>query len=177
MYTLHADSTDVAIVQWETGRDMSDHYGIQASIDTTVQLFPSEVEVRTLEISLAGFRCLQTTSGPGDDEVSFMLTAKSAGGRTVSLSSPQIEDVSAGTQYDFAVAPMRVPDLGDELSLSITGNEIDDLSADDLLGRTRLVFDRQEFLALMARGHASLAFPVLRGDGGEYVVEADLRLP
>lgn len=142
-----------------------------------MQLFPPEVEVQTLEITLARFRCLETTSGSGDDEVTFTLTAQTAGGPTVSLSSPQIDEVSAGTQHDFTLEPLRVPNPGVELSMSISGNEIDDLSADDSLGRTRRVFDRQEWLALMASGRASLAFPVLRGDGGEYVVEIDLRMP
>ena len=106
----------------------------------------------------------------------FTLSAKTAHGEMHSLGSPEVEDVSAGTRHDFTLARLRLSDPGDELSLSITGNEIDDLSADDSLGRTRLVFDRQELLALLANDSASLAFPVLRGDGGEYVVEIDLRV-
>ena len=38
LYTLHADRADVVIEQWAPGRDMSDHYGIEASIDTTALL-------------------------------------------------------------------------------------------------------------------------------------------
>jgi len=176
LYTQHANRADVVIEQWTPGRDMSDHYGIQASIDTTVELFPLEAAVPTLEISLRRFTCLQTTSGPGDDEVTFTLSAKTARGEMRQLSSLEVKDVSAGAQHDFALAPLRLPDPGDELSLSIAGNEIDDLSANDSLGRTRLVFDRQELLALVAGGSASLAFPVLHGDGGEYVVEFELRI-
>jgi endonuclease/exonuclease/phosphatase family metal-dependent hydrolase len=176
LYTQHAVRADVIIEQWAPGRDMSDHYGIQASIDTTDQLFPLEADIRTLQITLHRFACLQTTSGPGDDEVTFTLTAKTARGEMFSLSSPEVEDVSAGTQHDFTLEPLSLPDPGDEISLSITGTESDDLTANDSLGRTRLVFDRQELLALIAGGGASLAFPMLRGDGGEYVVEIDLRL-
>ena len=74
LYTQHANRADVVIEQWTPGRDMSDHYGIQASIDTTVELFPLEAAVPTLEISLRRFTCLQTTSGPGDDEATFTLS-------------------------------------------------------------------------------------------------------
>ncbi|WP_022885597.1 endonuclease/exonuclease/phosphatase family protein [Glaciibacter superstes] len=174
LFTQHVERADVVIEQWSPGRDMSDHYGIQASIDTTTQLFPGDSDLSGIRVTLRRFTCLQTTSGPGDDEVTFTVTAKLARGAVFSIAAPEVEDVSAGTRHEYDLAPMRLPEAGDELSLSVSGNEIDDLSAEDSLGRTRLVFDRQELQALRDAGSAGLAFPVLRGDGAEYVVEIDL---
>jgi hypothetical protein len=71
---------------------------------------------------------------------------------------------------------LRLPDPGDELSLTIEGRELDDLSGSDSLGRTGLVFDRDELLALADRGPSSLAFPELRGDGAEYVVDIEVEM-
>ncbi|BFG78435.1 hypothetical protein PTKU46_64680 [Paraburkholderia terrae] len=176
LYTQHATRSNVVIEQWAPGRDISDHYGIQASIDTISQLFPAEQDLRSLAVRLLRFTCLQTTSGPGADEVAFSLAAKTARGETYTLNTRKIDDVSKGTQRDFGLEPLRLNDPGDELSLSIAGTEIDDLSSNDSLGRALLLFDRQELFALLAGGSASLAFPVLRGDGGEYVVEVELRI-
>ena len=176
LFTQHIARSDVVIEQWQSGRDMSDHYGLQATVDTTTQAFPDDDGIASVSVRLQRFSCLQTTSGLGDDEVSFVLTAKTARNNAGSVSTPEVEDVSAGTRHDFDLPPVRLPDPGDELSLVITGNEIDDLSANDSLGRGRLVFDRQELLALRDRPPGLIAFPVLRGDGSEYVVEVEIEI-
>ncbi|MEO6826947.1 MAG: endonuclease/exonuclease/phosphatase family protein [Microbacteriaceae bacterium] len=174
LYTQHVKRADVVIEQWSPGRDMSDHYGIQASLDTITQLFPDERDLPEIGLSLRRFSCLQTTSGPGDDEVTFTVSAKTSRGATFSIVAPEVEDVSAGTRHEYELAPARVTDPGEGLVLSVSGTETDDLSADDSLGRTRLAFDRQELLALCDARSTAIAFPVLRGDGAEYVVEIDL---
>ncbi|HEV2827687.1 MAG TPA: endonuclease/exonuclease/phosphatase family protein [Pyrinomonadaceae bacterium] len=175
LYLQHNAAAAVVIEQWTSGRDMSDHYGIVTSIDTIVETFPSERDLSFVLIRLRHFQCLTTTSGPGDDEVIFTLTATTSRGERATLSTPEVEDVSAGTRHEFDLAALRLSDPGDELSLTIEGRELDNLSADDSLGRTRLEFDRYELLALADRGTMSLAFPLLRGDGSEYVVEVDLQ--
>lgn len=175
LYAHHAAGSKVLIEQWSAGRDMSDHYGIQASIDKTVQSFPAEKDIPSVLIGLRRFQCLQSTSGPGDDEVAFVLTARTSSGELATLSTVAVEDVSAGTRHDFDALPLRLPDPGEDLSLSIEGRELDELSANDFLGRTRLVFDRDELLAHFEKGAQLLAFPILRGDGGEYVVEIDIQ--
>jgi endonuclease/exonuclease/phosphatase family metal-dependent hydrolase len=174
LYAHHVASSAVVIEQWMEGRDMSDHYGLIATIDTTVETFPVEREIPFMLIGLHRFHCLQTTSGPGDDEVTFTLTAKTAAGELFTLTSEKVEDISDGTQHTFDLEPLRLPDPGDKLTLSIEGREQDDLSANDYLGRARLVFERDELLAMVGQGRAILAFPVLRGDGAEYVVEIEL---
>ncbi len=174
LYAQHAAASSVVIVQWSPGRDMSDHYGIQGAIDTTVQTIPVAIALPAVLIRLRGFQCLQTTSGLGDDEVAFTLSAKTGRGESGSLSTPEIEDVSAGTGRLFDLPPLRLADPGESLTLSIEGHELDTLSADDSLGRGRLAFDCDVLWAMYHRGSTQLAFPVLRGDGAEYVVDIDL---
>jgi endonuclease/exonuclease/phosphatase family metal-dependent hydrolase len=174
LYSHHRATSEVQIEQWSSGRDISDHYGIHAFIDTTTQAFPPERDIPFLLVRLRRMQCLQTTSGPGDDEVRFTLTARTSRGEHAAVTTPDVEDVEAGTRHDFDLAPLRLADPGDELSLVVEGLELDDLSADDSLGRARRVFERDELLAVAERGSTVVALPVLRGDGGEYVVEVDL---
>lgn len=178
LYTQHRANAQVVIVQWKPGRDMSDHYGIQATIDTTRQVFPEGIDIPAITVTLWSVSCLQTTSGPSEDEVRFTLTARVGGGPILSQTTPELENVSAGSRQALELAPLRLPDPGDELRLGLSGTELDDLSANDSLGRSRLFFDRQELLALLAHGggRSRVAFPLLRGDRGEYVVEVELRL-
>jgi endonuclease/exonuclease/phosphatase family metal-dependent hydrolase len=176
LYSHHAATSEVVIEQWSPGRDISDHYGIHAFVDTTTQAFPSERHISAVLVRLRRMQCLQTTSGPGDDEVRFTLTARTARGESAALTTPDVEDVEAGTRHDFDLAPLRFGDPGDELSLVVEGLELDDLSADDSIGRARLVFERDELLAVAERGSATVALPMLQGDGAEYVLEVDLMI-
>ena len=176
LYSHHAATSEVVIEQWSPGRDISDHYGIRAFVDTTTQVFPSERNISAVLVRVRGMQCLQTTSGPGDDEVRFTLAARTSRGEHAAVTTPDVEDVDAGTRHDFDLAPLRLGDPGDELSLVIEGLELDDLSADDSIGRARLVFERDELLAVAERGSATVALSVLRGDGAEYVVEVDLMI-
>ena len=152
LYAHHPATSAVVVEQWSPGRDISDHYGIQAFIDTTSQVFPAEREIPFLLIRLRRMQCLQTTSGLGDDEVQFTMTARTSHGEHAALTAPVVEEVEAGTRHEFDLAPLRLPDPGEELSLVVEGRELDDLSADDSLGRARLVFERDELLAMAERG-------------------------
>ena len=67
----------------------------------------------------------------GRDEVRFTLSAKGESGQQVIQSSPEVDDVDAGTVHDFELGPIRLPDPGERLSLRVEGLELDDLSADD----------------------------------------------
>jgi hypothetical protein len=111
--------------------------------------------------------------------VRFWLSAKGDRGQAAMQATSEADNVSAGTVHDFELASLRLPDPRERLSLRVEGKEIDDLSADDSLGVGRLVFDRQELLALrdrakQAAGPVTVTVPVLRGDGGEYVVDVRL---
>jgi endonuclease/exonuclease/phosphatase family metal-dependent hydrolase len=179
LYRQHIERAAVVVQQWEPGRDISDHYGVQVAVDTTTQGLPIDGPIGAVDVTLARFTCLQTTSGPGDDEVQFWLTAKGERGPAATQATSEVGDVSAGTVHDFELASLRLPDPGERLSLRVEGKGIDDLAADDSLGVGRLVFDRQELLALRDRakqapGPLTVTLPVLRGDGGEYVVDVRL---
>jgi endonuclease/exonuclease/phosphatase family metal-dependent hydrolase len=177
LYVQHVERADVVIQQWEPGRDVSDHYGVQVGVDTTKQLLPADRPVGAVSVTLARFTCLQTTSGPGDDEVRFWLSATGDSGEAVTQSTPEVDDVEAGTVHDFELAALRLPDPGERLSVRVEGLELDDISADDSLGVARRVFDRQELLGLRDRAGpaaVTVTLPVLQGSGGEYV--ADVRL-
>lgn len=177
LYVQHVDRAKVVIQQWEAGRDISDHYGVQVAVDTTTQLFPADRPLGNVVLTMTRFTCLQTTSGLGDDEVRFTLSVKGESGQRVTQTSPEVDDVEAGTVHDFELEPVRLGDPGERLSLRLDGLELDDLSADDSLGAVRRVLDRQELLGLRDRAGSSpvtVTLPVLRGSGGEYVVDVRL---
>jgi endonuclease/exonuclease/phosphatase family metal-dependent hydrolase len=174
LYGHHVGHSRVVVEQWEPGRDMSDHYGVETFVDTTVQSLPQERPIRGVRVGLLGFRCLQPTSGPGDDEVSFSLSVLPDLGQGGSVDAPETDDVDAGTASTFDLRPLELRDPGEELDLLVEGREIDSLSADDSLGRARRTFRHDELLALAAGGGATIAMPMLRGDGAEYVIDLEV---
>jgi endonuclease/exonuclease/phosphatase family metal-dependent hydrolase len=164
----------VIIEQWTDGRDISDHYGILITINATTESILPVNPIGPLQVKLKRFHCLQTTSGPGDDEVRFILSVRSGRGGLFTQSTGEIADISAGDAHEFDLEPMRLQDPGDYLRLTIEGWEIDDLSADDELGRAHLEFEQSELAAILVEGNCLLAFPILRSSGGEYVVEVEI---
>ena len=172
LYQQQVASARVVVEQWARGRDMSDHYGVEAFIDTTVQLLPTERDLSAVTVRAVGFRCLQTTSGPGDDEVAFTMAVLPDRGRSQSVSTGEFEDIGAG---DSRTLTLEL-DLGDpgELTVAVDGREIDSLSADDSLGRVLRRFEREELYALADAGPTLIGMPVLRGDDGEYVVDIQI---
>ncbi|WP_018680991.1 endonuclease/exonuclease/phosphatase family protein [Actinokineospora enzanensis] len=173
LYAQHQASARVVVEQWEPGRDMSDHYGVEATLDTTTQLLPDDQPLRGLSVRLASFTCLQPTSGLGDDEVRFELQVYTAHGHHQSTRSVEIDEVSAGTVHDFDTTPLLFGDPGSELAIIAGGLELDDLSADDSLGTVSRTFTRTE---LQAMSRHRIALPPLTGDGSAYVVEVDLEV-
>jgi hypothetical protein len=173
LYSQHLADSRLVVEQWEPGRDMSDHYGVEAVIDMSIQLIPQDRPIASVTVRLSGFHCLQT-SGIGDDEVRFTLTLTTDTGAGRSVSSPDIEDVEEGDSRTFALPPIVLSDPGEELHLAVSGQEIDTLSADDTLGRTSRTFSRDELLAMVERGPVRMGMPTLRGDGSEYVVDVEV---
>jgi endonuclease/exonuclease/phosphatase family metal-dependent hydrolase len=158
----------VVINQVSPGRDLSDHYGIEQSLESITQRFPAAEPVQRARVTLAGIRCLQTTSGPGDDEVSISLSA-TGGGSTASLNTGELDDMSAGSERRPELAPLFVDIVQGELVVSCSGKEHDDLSADDSLGSSSIVLESDE-LASLRDAPLQRVMPLLRGDGGEYAV-------
>jgi endonuclease/exonuclease/phosphatase family metal-dependent hydrolase len=169
LFEQHVAGARVVVEQWTPGRDMSDHYGAEATFDTTRQRLPADRAVVRLTVALRGFRCLQTTSGPGDDEVSFSLEVRS--GRSQGpTSTAEYEDVEPGTAVTVESAAVEV-DGGDEVTLIVRGRESDWLSADDALGTAVVTLAKDELLAVADAGPTLVGMPILTGDGGEYAVD------
>jgi hypothetical protein len=150
---------------------LSDHYGVRVTLEAVSQRLPQAgAAVQRVEVSLRGFRCLQTTSGPGSDEVRFTLRCVPAIGPEQKLVTPTFEEVDAGQWHTLDGLSLALGDPGEFLWIAASGTEVDTLSADDSLGQGARCFDRLD-LALLAGGSVPFALPPLAGDGGEYVVE------
>ena len=173
LYQQHVSSSRVLVEQWTRGRDMSDHYGVEATIDTTTEQLPTERPL-DVTVTLTGFRCLQTTGGPGDDEVRFTMSVLPGRGRAQIVSTGEIDDVGAGDARSLNLV-VNVGDPGD-LTVAVGGLEIDTLSADDALGRVSRTFERDDLCAIADTGPALIGMPVLLGDGGEYVLDITVQV-
>jgi hypothetical protein len=171
LFAQHTAASRVVIEQWTPGRDMSDHYGVVAFVDSTEQLLPEERPISAVEVRLMQLHCLHTTSGFGDDEISFTLTVKPEAAPSASFSTPEIDDIESGSGRGFNLDPILVGDPGEKLDIIIDGWEVDSLSADDSLGRTVLTYSRDELLAIADRGPTLLGLPMMQGNGSEYVIE------
>lgn len=176
LYSQHVAMSAVVVEQWEPGRDMSDHYGVRAGIDTTTQRLPRRpagevvVSARIRRVS-----CLRTTSGPGSDEVSVSLDVLGAWGARVGQSTGDLDDLETGQAWLLDLEPVVV-NASDELVLRVSGVEIDNLSADDSLGSSRREFDLDAIAGLADGFPRLVAMPVLRGGGGEYVIDVELTI-
>lgn len=176
LYSQHVASSAVVVEQWTAGRDMSDHYGVLASIDTTTQRLPERPSGEVAaSVRIRRVNCLQTTSGPGDDEVNVSLVVHGAQGESASQATGELDDLKAGEAWLLDLEPIVVR-ASDELVLRVSGLEIDDLSADDSLGSGRREFDLDALAAVADGVPRIIAMPVLRGDGGEYVVDVELSI-
>ena len=149
---------------------------MRVTLEAVKQRLPQEdVVIQRVEVRLAGFRCLQTTSGPGSDEVRFTLRCVPALGPEQTLVTPTFEEVEKGQWYSLEGLSATLGDPGEFLWIGVSGTEVDDWSADDSLGQTTRCFDRLD-LALLAGQSIPLALPRLTGDDGEYVVEAVVKV-
>lgn len=167
-----AEWTDrnVVIYQSSPGRDMSDHYGVHARLATITQKLPAPgTAIQSVTLHLSRLWCLQTTSGPGDDEVRITLRAIDAnGGEQTAGTRPM--DVGEGDSRELADWRIVFADPGEFLIVAVSGVEIDDLSGDDDLGASSTWLWRNE-LAAIKGVPTRYVLSRLMGDGGEYAVE------
>jgi hypothetical protein len=75
-----------------------------------------------------------------------------------------------GHSRDLIDPAIVFSDPGEFLIVAVSGLEIDDLSADDNLGRSSTWLWRNELAAIKGRPRR-FVLSRLRGDGGEYAVE------
>lgn len=167
LYDQHVASSRVVVEQWTAGRDMSDHYGVEVAVDSTTQHLPVDRDIARIRVDVHSFQCLQTTSGPGEDEVSFTVELWT-GGQRASAATPGFEGIEPGSTIAVDGVQVAVGG-GDEATILVSGKENDWIGDDDL-GRVWRTLAKDELLALADGGPILLGMPVLGGDGGEYVV-------
>jgi len=153
-------------------RDLSGRRGLELSLNTLTKRRPSVKAVRRAHVKLVSVRCLQPTSGPGDDEVSFELTATS-GAISRSDLTGEFEDMAAGSERRSGLAPLVVEGLLGKLVVSCTGREHGHLSADEGLGGSVIVLEG-DALASLNGAPLERVMPLLTGDGGEYALRIEI---
>jgi hypothetical protein len=164
----------VRVSQPYQGFDLSDHYGIRCRLTQVVQHLPAPLpQGRSVTIKPIRFRCLNTTDGPGDDELEFTIRFASANGQERSVTSKRYEDIDQGTEARFDLLPLQLTDPEEFLMIVANAKEIDTLSANDDLGTTQVTLDWRA-LARLASTSTRIALPRLTGDGCEYVIEVEV---
>lgn len=171
LYEPHFADADVRVIQISPGKDLSDHYGIRCRLTQVVQHLTGALPPgSSVSVKPIWFRCLNTTDGPGSDEVEFTIRCVTANGQEQSVTSRRFEDVDQGSGGTFDLPAMRVSDPDEFVMITASGKEIDTLSADDDLGTTQVTLGWRE-LAALGSSPIRLALPRLTGDGAEYVLE------
>jgi endonuclease/exonuclease/phosphatase family metal-dependent hydrolase len=174
LYEPHFTDAQVRVIQSSPGKDLSDHYGIQCRLSGVTQRLPGGLPQGSLvSVKPARFRCLDTTDGPGSDEVEFTIRCVAANGQELSVTSKRYEDIDQGSAGVFDSHAMLVSDPEEFVMIAASAKEIDSLSADDDMGTTQVTLGWRE-LAALDGSTFRLGLPRLTGDGGEYVVEVDV---
>lgn len=164
---------DIEILKWtHTGRQISDHFGLLARFE---QLMEAGIDISgaisKVTAVITGFRCIETTSGPGSDEVSFSIGILDQQGRFVKMGTPVIKNVDRGEYHrvkNIRPATLR-GDPGDHLTIELQGTEHDAIS-NNSLGIISINISRTDLLLNKGRNF-NRVMPYLTGDGGEYGVE------
>ena len=168
----------IEIHKWaHNGQQISDHYGLQATFDGLIEI-DAEITLPIMAVSavIRGFRCIETTSGAGADEVSFSIALQDAHGRFVKTDSPIIGDVDTGDAHPIASMPPATlsGDPGAHVDVTVEGTEHDTIS-NSTMGIMTLRLSRQELLLAHGRG-IRRGFPYLTAAGGEYGIECEIRV-
>ena len=169
-------NTKPIIWQSRPGRDISDHYGLWTEQANLRELIVDlSLPINRITIALSKFHCLETTSGPGSDEVFFELNYNAANGAQSKGKTGVIENVDSGDIYTYpAPITMGLGDPGDWLDVTVKGWEWDTIG-DNSLGSQTIRLERNELLKLLARStefgrSTTRVLPLLTGDGSQYAV-------
>lgn len=178
LFPEHGYTNPVLIQHEDRELDISDHYGMETRQLAlwSVNAVLAKSDLQALKVSFESFHCLDTTSGPGSDEVYFFLKLRVDRGREVQLRTPTKEHVDAGEIHQYAKPlSLQIAPPAELLELQISGQEHDTWSADDFLGRSTRQLTRNELVQMKAQ-RVQIRMPRLRGDGGEYVVTLRLEV-
>lgn len=166
----------------DSGIDLSDHYGIRLKVKPVPVAVRFDRRVTAATLSVARVHCLDTTSGPGDDEVYLNFWGGADDRRLIGNIRVNIGDMSDGeTRILGSTAPsIRVQGAGrqlDRLSARARVKEDDGIFRDDLIGDTAIELTAEQLLlsAVPNRRH-EFALPLMTGDGGRYVVHMSYEL-
>jgi hypothetical protein len=175
LYRPRFADAEVLVIQSSPGKDLSDHYGIRCRMTQVIQHLPGALpQGSSVTVKPIRFRCLNTTDGPGSDEVEFTIRCVTANGQERSATSRRFEEIDQGSEGMFDLRPMRVSNPDEFMMIIASGQEIDTLSADDDLGETQVTLNWRELAAVLASSPIHLALPRLTGDGAEYVLDVEL---
>lgn len=106
LYEPHFADAEVLVIQSSPGKDLSDHYGIRCKLTQVVQRLPRALpQGNSVSVKPIRFRCLNTTDGPGSDEVEFTIRCVTANGQERLVTSRRFEDVDQGSEGAFDLPP------------------------------------------------------------------------
>jgi len=161
-----------------TGIDVSDHYGIRSLQQRVIRtVFDGQFPIASLIVRLTRLWCLNETGGfvderTGNDEVVLTFTARASTGEERQVTTPEMDDLTAGVERAIQAPAIELGDPGSFLDLRLSGAEIDTLGNDDLGTVTRRI-SRVELLAGSGRTVRRI-LPRLTGSDGEYAVEVEI---
>jgi endonuclease/exonuclease/phosphatase family metal-dependent hydrolase len=166
---------EMQVLRWaHHGRQISDHYGLRAEFDRcwTVELTGS-APVSRIRASARRLRCIETTAGPGADEVSVSLTLTDQHGHSAEVGSPVVTGVDNGDERLLPAAPFAqlVGDPGDFVDVTVTGTEHDPFDSAPM-GTTGIRLSHNELS--LAHGRPVRRWLPFLTSGGEYAVEIGL---
>lgn len=185
------DDTEVVVWESSPGRDISDHYGLRTKQKYLREL-AVDVDIKQpimqVTLSLTRFHCLVVTDGTipvlgkelDDDEIGFELRFRTATGTGGKRRSALIEDINTAKSSDLPVpVTLTLPDPGEFLDVEVEAFEIDTGLGIETgrvsLGPEKVRLDRSDLLRLKGLS-TPVTLPVLKGDGGEYIVTVTLRV-
>jgi len=164
---------DMEVLKWtHNSRQISDHYGIRARFEQLIEVDADiSLSITGIKAVITGFRCIETTSGAGSDEVSFSIAIQDQHGRFVKTGSSEIEDVDTGEYHPIGSMPVAkiAGDPGGYVDITVEGTEHDTIS-NDTMGIKTARFSRNELMFEKGRSFEYI-FPYLTSAGGEYGVE------
>lgn len=178
-------SAEVLQLQTSAGRDLSDHYGLVASIAAVgTRAVEPTAAIGGVSLYARGLRCLRETGGPmpmlseigGNDEMRASITFTRATGGPPTTVKKAIDDMDTSDWGPFS-APLCIdawPDPGSHID--VTAHVIEDdpspigSTGTVNMGERSIRLTRSELLLYKGRGQVPRTLPLFRGDGGEYAL-------
>ncbi len=179
---------DTRVVVWQSsaGRDISDHYGLEAHQSCIKELaINQDISISMVSLLMESFHCLKETGGiisqlGGGDEMEFELSYQAASGAKESVKTGIIPTNVHSGMFFYLPIELSVNNPGDWLEIKVTGWEVDPVLWTETgrrqLGPAKLRLDRKQLQFGYGRS-AKRVLPLLLGGGGEYAVTVHITVP